>query len=120
VPVKVLLYDINVVGNKWEDFYVRDINGHIVPSNIINTYNISYLSGIVNNQRNSAHYTSPPGTYYIEERRESSESALSLDIQNLQPGQQVLLRQRLFEPYSLLSYNKKILGVSRIIFILSY
>jgi cell surface protein SprA len=104
--VKVLLYDINVVGNKWEDFYIRDLNGQIVPDNIINTYNISYLSGIVNNQRNSAHYTSPPGTYYIEDRRESSESALSMEIQNLQPGQQVLLRQRLFEPYSLLSYNK--------------
>jgi hypothetical protein len=102
---KVLLYDINVVGNKWEDFYVRDINGQLLPESVVSTYNTSYLSGIVNNQKNSAHYVSPEGTFYIESRRESSESALSLNVENLQPGHEVLLRQRLFDPYSLLSYG---------------
>jgi hypothetical protein len=102
---KVLISEVSAVGNKWQDFYVRYPNDQIVPDALINSYNTSYLSGIVNNQKNSSHYTSPEGTYYIEDERETSESALSLQIQNLQPGHQVLLRQRLFDPYSLLSYS---------------
>ncbi|MGC9361709.1 MAG: hypothetical protein ACP5F3_02160, partial [Candidatus Syntrophosphaera sp.] len=103
---RVLIYDIAVVGNKWEDFYIRTEDGQIVPEALVSSYNTSYLSGIVNNQKNSAHYTSPEGSFYIESRRESSESSLSLDVKNLQPGHQVLLRQSLFDPYSLLSYGR--------------
>jgi hypothetical protein len=103
---KVLIADLSVVGNKWQDFYIRNLNGQLIPASEINLYNTTYLSGIVNNQKNTSHYTSPAGTYYIEQQRESSESALSLAVQNLQPGHQVLLRQRLFDPYSLLSYGK--------------
>lgn len=103
---KVLIADLSVIGNKWQDFYVRNANGDIIPETIVNTYNTSYLSGIVNNQKNSSHYVSPEGTYYIEMRKESSESSLSLAVQNLQASHQVLLRQRLFDPYSLLSYSK--------------
>ncbi len=106
LPAKVLIYDFNVVGNKWEDFQVRNLENQIIPDVLLNTYNTTYLSGIVNNQKNSSHYVSPEGTYYIELRRESSESALTLAVENLQPGHQALLRQRLFDPYSLLSYNK--------------
>ncbi len=103
---KVLIYDASVVGNKWQDFNIRTLDGQIVPENLVNSYNTSYLSGIVNNQKNSAHYTSPEGSFYIESRRESSESSLSLNVKNLQPGHQALLRQSLFDPYSLLSYGK--------------
>ncbi len=103
---KVLIADMSVVGNKWQDFFIRDVDNNILPDATVNAYNTGYLSGIVNNQKNSSHYVSPEGTYYIESRRESSESALTLAIQNLQPSHQVLLRQRLFDPYSLLSYEK--------------
>jgi hypothetical protein len=103
---KVLISDISVIGNKWQDFYVRDLQNQILPPTDINLYNTQYLSGIVNNQKNVAHYTPPNGTVYIEERRESNESALTLNVQNLQPSHQVLLRQRFFDSYSLLSYNK--------------
>ncbi len=106
LPAKVLIYDFNIVGNKWEDFYVRNLEGQIIPDVQVNNYNTSYLSGIVNNQKNSSHYVSPEGSFYIDLRRESSESALTLAVENLQPGHQVLLRQRLFDPYNLLSYNK--------------
>ena len=106
VPAKVLVYDFNVVGNKWEDFHVRTLDNQIVADAMLNTYNTSYLSGIVNNQKNSAHYVSPEGSYYIELRRESSESALTLEVENLQPGHQALLRQRMLDPYNLLSYNR--------------
>ncbi len=102
---RVLISDISVVGNKWQDFYVRYLNDTILPDAQVNSYNTTYLSGIVNNQKNSSHYTSPEGTFYIENKKESSESALSLGVQNLQPGHQILLRQRLFDPYSLLSYS---------------
>lgn len=104
-PVRVLVADAAVVGNKWQDFYVRDINGRILSDAEVAAYNTSYLSGIVNNQKNSNHYTSPPGTVYIEERRESSESALSLDIANLQSDNQVILRQRMIDSYNLLPYE---------------
>ncbi len=103
---KVLISDISVVGNKWQDFFVRNLQDQIVPETLINSYNTNYLSGIVNNQKNSSHYVSPEGSTYIESRRESSESSLTLNVQNLQPYHQVLLRQRLFDPYSLLSYDK--------------
>lgn len=103
---KVMIADLSVVGNKWQDFYVRDQQDQILPPNIINQYNTQYLSGIVNNQKNGAHYTPPKGTVYIEERRESSESALTLNVQKLQPSHQVLLRQRFFDSYSLISYDK--------------
>ncbi|HNT52171.1 MAG TPA: hypothetical protein PKH19_02120, partial [Candidatus Syntrophosphaera sp.] len=103
---KVLIADMSVVGNKWQDFFVRDINNQIIPEAILNSYNTSYLSGIVNNQKNSAHYTAPEGSFYIESRRESSESSLTLNVQNLAPSHQVLLHQRLFDPYSLLSYDR--------------
>lgn len=106
VTAKVLISDISVIGNKWQDFYVRDLQNQILPPADINQYNTQYLSGIANNQKNVAHYTPPKGTVYIEERRESSESALTLNVQNLQPSHQVLLRQRFFDAYSLLSYNK--------------
>lgn len=106
LPAKILIYDFNVVGNKWEDFLVRNLENQIISPVLLNTYNTTYLSGIVNNQKNSSHYVSPEGTYYVELRRESSESALTLAVENLQPGHQALLRQRLFDPYSLLSYNK--------------
>ena len=53
LPAKVLIYDFNIVGNKWEDFYVRNPEGQIIPDVQVNNYNTSYLSGIVNNQKNS-------------------------------------------------------------------
>ncbi len=106
VTAKVLIADASVVGNKWQDFYIRTDNGAIVPPTQLTQYGTQYLSGIVNNQKNRSHYTPPKGTVFIEDRRETSESALTLSISNLQPGQQCLLRQRLFDPYSLLSYDR--------------
>lgn len=104
-PARVYIAEASVVGNKWQDFYVRDINGRILSDAELAAYNTGYLSGIVNNQKNSNHYTPPPGTVFIEERRESSESALSLDINNLQSNNQVLLRQRMIDSYNLLPYE---------------
>ncbi len=103
---KVLIADANIVGNKWQDFYVRNNAGTFIPDSDLAQYNTTYISGIVNNQKNRTHYTSPPGTVYIEDRRESSESALTLTINNLQSGYQTLLRQRMIDAYSLLSYGK--------------
>lgn len=102
---KVLIADASLVGNKWQDFFVRNFNNRILSQTELNAQNTSYLSGIVNNQKNRSHYTSPPGTVYYQDNRESSESALSLALTNLPKGQQCLLRQRMFDPYNLLSYN---------------
>jgi len=103
---KVLIAQADVVGNKWLDFHIRNENNQIIPPAQLALYGSTYLSGVVNNQKNRTHYTSPPGTVYIEDRRESSESALTLSLTNLQPGNMCLLRQRLFDPFNLLSYGK--------------
>lgn len=102
---KVYIADASIVGNKWQDFFVRNAAGTILSASELAAFNTSYLTGIVNNQKNSNHYTSPPGTVYIEERRESSESALSVDIANLQSSNQLILRQRLIDSYSFLAYE---------------
>jgi hypothetical protein len=104
-PVRVYVADASVVGNKWQDFFVRDLSGRILSESELAAFNTSYLTGIVNNQKNSNHYTSPPGTVYTEDRRESSESALSVDIANLQSDHQIVLRQSLIDSYNLLSYE---------------
>ncbi|MBP7116889.1 MAG: cell surface protein SprA [Candidatus Cloacimonetes bacterium] len=104
-PARVYIADASVIGNKWQDFFVRDAGGRILNESELAAYNTSYLTGIVNNQKNSNHYTSPPGTVYIEEKRESNESALSLDIANLQSSHQVVLRQRMLDSYNLLAYE---------------
>jgi len=104
-PSRIYIADASIVGNKWQDFHVRDINGRILSESELNAYNTGYLTGIVNNQKNSNHYTSPPGTVYIEERRESLESALSLEVSNLQSDNQVILRQSLIDSYNLLAYE---------------
>ncbi len=104
-PARVYIADAQVVGNKWQDFHVRDEHGNILSEAELDAYNTSYMSGIVSNQKNSHHYTSPPGTVYIESKRESLESALSLDINNLQSNNQVLLRQRMMDANNLLAYE---------------
>lgn len=104
-PARIYIADASIVGNKWQDFHIRNAQGTILSQEELATYNSSYLTGIVSNQKNSNHYTSPPGTVYIEDRRESSESALSLDIQNLQSGHQLILRQRMMDSYNLLAYE---------------
>lgn len=105
--VRVKIADISIVGNKWQDFMIRDFpNDTPISSTVLNAQNTSYLSGIINNQKNSSHYTPPEGTTYTEDKRESSESSLTLSLNNLQQGQQCLLRQRMFDSYSLLSYDK--------------
>lgn len=103
--VKVYLADAAVVGNKWQDFFVRDLSGRILSESELAAYNTTYLTGIANNQKNSNHYTSPPGTVYTEDRRETSESALSVDIANLQSDNQLILRQSMIDYYNLLSYE---------------
>ncbi|MBM4403571.1 MAG: hypothetical protein FJ042_04190 [Candidatus Cloacimonetes bacterium] len=105
-PTKVLIATADIVGNKWLDFLIRFDNDLPVPASQLSLLGSSYLSGVANNQKNRTHYTSPPGTVYIEDRRESSESALTLSLTNLQAGHKCLLRQRLFDPYNLLSYDK--------------
>lgn len=104
---RILISDLSVVGNKWQDFGIRDFaNNAIIPTAQIQANNTNYLSGIVSNQKNRDHYTSPPGTVYMEDDRESSEAALSLSISNLPADQQCLLRQRMLDSYSLLSYDR--------------
>ena len=104
-PVRVYLAEASIVGNKWQDFFARDLNGRILSESELAAYNTTYLTGIVNNQKNSNHYTSPPGTVYTEDRRETSESALSVDIANLQSDQQIVFRQSMIDSYNLLAYE---------------
>lgn len=102
---RLLIASASIVGNKWEDFHIRDFNNNIINSTVLNANNELFLSGIADNQKNS-HYTSPKNTYYTELGKPTLEQSLTLTTQNLQPGHQVLLRQRLFDYYDLRSYGK--------------
>lgn len=120
MDVKVRIADISVVGNKWQDNYVRQFKyGNAPPPNsyiqyynplidsaILTAKNTSFISGIVSNQKNFSHYTSPAGTWYMEEKRESAESALTLEVNHLQRDQMCLLRQKMLDSQNLLSYDK--------------
>ncbi len=102
---RIKIASASIVGNKWQDFHIRTADNIIVPPSELALNNESYISGIVDNQKNIAHYTSPEGTYSIEQGKETLEQALILKTENLQPGHQALLRQRFIESYNLLSYN---------------
>lgn len=120
MDVKVRIADISVVGNKWQDNFIRQFKyGNAPPPNSYVQYynpiiepsvliakNTSYISGIVTNQKNFTHYTSPAGTWYTEEKKESAESALTLEVNHLQRDQMCLLRQRMLDTQNLLSYDK--------------
>lgn len=105
IPARVYIADMAIVGNKWQDFGVRDMNNTQLQTEVVNSIGTTYLSGIVTNQT-SSRYRPPEGTVYIQDRRQSVESSLTLDVRKLQPGNQVLLRQRSTDAYSLLSYGK--------------
>ena len=105
MPARVYIADMAIVGNKWQDFGVRNANNVELTEDVVASLGTTYLSGIVTNQT-SSHYRPPEGTVYIEDRRQSVESSLTLDVKKLQPGHQVLLRQRSVDAYSLLSYGK--------------
>ncbi|HOV15893.1 MAG TPA: hypothetical protein PLF50_00075 [Candidatus Cloacimonadota bacterium] len=119
IPARVLIASAQIVGNKWEDFFVRYYNNTIVPPTVLETYGESFLSGIVDNQK-SNHYTSPKNTFYTESNKPTLEQSLTLEVNNIQPGyisaagdtiqgHKVLLRQKLIEYYNLLSYRKIVL-----------
>jgi len=105
LPARVYIADMAIVGNKWQDFGVRTENNQELGEDYVASLGTTYLSGIVTNQT-SSHYKPPEGTVYIEDRRQSVESSLTLETKKLQPGHQVLLRQRSVDAYSLLSYGK--------------
>ena len=89
-PVKVRIADISLVGNKWQDNYIRDfswktgttpdypstVNNHnlIIKPSVLALTGTTYLTGIVSNQKNS-HYNSPDGTWYMEDKKVSAESS---------------------------------------------
>lgn len=104
VESKIIIASASVVGNKWEDFYIRDMNNNIISNTILNSNNETYISGIADNQK--SHYVAPPGSEYKESGDTTLEQALTLNVINLQPGHRAFLRQRLFDYYSLLSYSK--------------
>jgi hypothetical protein len=102
---RILIASASIVGNKWEDFHIRDFNNNIINTTNLNANNELYISGIADNQKNS-HYTSPKNTFYKELDKPTLEQSLTLTTQNIQPGHQVLLKQRLFDYYDLRSYEK--------------
>lgn len=98
---RLLIANASIVGNKWEDYQIRTSLGDTTVVSL----NESYQSGIVDNQKNE-HYRSPKGTFTMEQGTQTLEQALTLQVDNLQAGHQVLLRQRLFDKVNLLAYKK--------------
>jgi hypothetical protein len=107
---RLLIASASVVGNKWEDFYIRNDNNSIIPQTTLNSLGSSFQSGIADNQKTS-HYTSPRNSFYTEFNKPTLEQSLTISAENLNPGHKILLRQRLVDYYNLLSYRKLLFWV---------
>lgn len=107
---RLLIASASIVGNKWEDFHIRNDNNSIIPESTLNSLGSSFQSGIADNQKTS-HYTSPRNSYYTEFNKPTLEQSLTLTAENLNPGHKIMLRQRLVEFYNLLSYKKLLIWV---------
>ena len=97
---RVKIVSIGVVGNKWEEGFIRDENDNIIVSEEENM-----LVGIIDNQKDM-HYTPAPHTVIEERGEETLEQSLIIDYTNLSSGHYALATQEFREPYNLLTYNK--------------
>ncbi len=104
---EIMIASASIVGNKWEDNHIRDLSGSIVNTIDLIVKDESYISGIIDNQK-SGHYSPPKNTLYKDASSTTTpiEQSLTLTTQNLQPGHQVLLKQKLMDYYDLRSYGK--------------
>ncbi len=97
---RVKIVSIGMVGNKWEEGFIKDENDNIIVSE-----EETMLVGIIDNQKDM-HYTPAPYTVIEERGEETLEQSLIIDYTNLGSGHHALATQEFREPYNLLTYNK--------------
>ncbi|MBL7149020.1 MAG: cell surface protein SprA [Candidatus Cloacimonetes bacterium] len=97
---RVKIVSIGVVGNKWEEGFIRDETDKIIVSE-----EETMLVGIIDNQKDM-HYTPAPHTVIEERGEETLEQSLIIDYTNLGSSHYALATQEFREPYNLLTYNK--------------
>jgi hypothetical protein len=98
---------MDVVGNKWQEGFIKNINDDrvITPLELANN-DESMSVGVVDNQNNRDHYVSPPGVTTIEDGVPILEQSLTIDYHNLQQDHYGLTIQRFREAQNLLSYGR--------------
>jgi len=75
---RVKLVTLDIVGNKWEDDFIKDDNGNIFAND-----NEVVQAGIADNQKDP-HYTSAPGTVIKKDGEVTLEQSLAVDFSNIE------------------------------------
>jgi hypothetical protein len=98
---RVKLVTLDIVGNKWEDDFIKDDNGNIFAND-----NEVVQAGIADNQKDP-HYTSAPGTVIKKDGEVTLEQSLAVDFSNIEESHNATVTQNFKQdPLNLLSYSK--------------
>jgi len=102
---RIRLVSLDLVGNKWEEGFIKNIEDQVIPASELEANNESMIVGIIDNQKDM-HYKPAPGTVIKKDGDNTLEQSLIVDYQNIQPGHYGLVNQSFREVINLLGYNK--------------
>ncbi|HNW99792.1 MAG TPA: hypothetical protein PLE74_03250 [Candidatus Cloacimonadota bacterium] len=102
---RIKFANLDIVGNKWEDKAIRNIDETAVSVSALELNQEEMLVGIADNQKND-HYTPPAGTYEKVDNKPGLEQSLMLEFNHLQSTHMGLVKQIFRESNNLLSYRK--------------
>ena len=101
----VKLVNFDLIGNKWEENYIRDEDEDIISVYELESNREKMQVSVVDNQKN-IHYTPAPGSVIKENNEETLEQSMFIEYTNLQPDHHGLVRQKLRDEISLINYEK--------------
>ena len=102
---KVLMVNLDLVGNKWREAPIKDEKGDDVSSYELESNAETMLVGMIDNQKDP-HYTPAPGTMIKKSGEITLEQSLIIDYENLQPGHTGIGYQEFQDHINLLGYGK--------------
>jgi len=103
-PYTIQIAEINLVGSEWKESGVATKDD---PENYITTED-SVLTVTVVNTHDNPEYSPPPGVQGEVDRITrviAKEQALVLDIKDLKPGENAIIKKTFFEPQDYIHYN---------------
>lgn len=97
---RVRIVNLDVVGNKWEEGFIKNEDGTVATDNT----EIMQV-GVADNQ-SGQHYTPAPHTVIKENGEVTLEQALTIDYNEMETNKYGMVTQEFLDPFNLLTYNK--------------
>jgi len=97
---RVRIVNLDVVGNKWEEGFIKNEDGTVYTDNT----DIMQV-GVADNQ-SGQHYIPAPHTVIKENGEATLEQALTIDYHEMEAKKYGLVTQEFLDPFNLLAYNK--------------